>query len=394
MSFDPTNEPDLPRQGPRDSEGGEQPTRPQQPADTQQPADSPSAGTASIAPTGSVSQGEGSSWQSQVNPYRVANPDAPAGIGRGEIPEDAMVVEVDSRRPRSWSAIAVVFLSLGAFLVMSGIAAAVSVWGVHGELNVKVLRDPESMKKVTQSRFWLTVLVVIPQLAMVAPAVFAAALSSRPTRERLGLVRGHWPIWAWIAAAVATPLVGLISSVIIGALLEPSESLEQMSSVFRDHGANGFLFPLALMIGATPAICEELLFRGYVQTRLTRSWGPIAGILMASGLFAIFHMDLVHVIAVFPLGMFLGFVSWRSGSLFPAMMGHFVNNVISVVAVVLAPEDQSDITLAMPVAFLSLGILGLGFLGAMAVIAATIAYPAPQSDPPTALLVSTDGSRL
>ena len=36
------------------------------------------------------------------------------------------------------------------------------------------------------------------------------------------------------------------------------------------------------MIGLTPAICEELLFRGYIQTRLTQAMHPIFGILIAS----------------------------------------------------------------------------------------------------------------
>ncbi len=39
-------------------------------------------------------------------------------------------------------------------------------------------------------------------------------------------------------------------------------------------------------------------------------------------------MDLVHVIAVFPLGLYLGWITLQSGSLFPAMIGHFVNNSI------------------------------------------------------------------
>ena len=83
--------------------------------------------------------------------------------------------------------------------------------------------------------------------------------------------------------------------------------------MFRSHGQNGFLFPLALMIGATPAICEELLFRGYIQTRLVRSLGPLLGVGIASFLFAAFHLDLVHVIAVFPLGRLprLGHVAKR-----------------------------------------------------------------------------------
>ena len=120
-------------------------------------------------------------------------------------------------------------------------------------------------------------------------------------------------------------------------------------------GERDFLIPLALMIGATPALCEELLFRGYVQTRLTRVIGASrSGIFVASLLFAAFHIDLVHVIAVFPMGLFFG---WRLGEavrIFPAMLGHFVNNVISVFAVVIAPDGQTDV-LSLPTVAVSLG---------------------------------------
>ena len=143
------------------------------------------------------------------------------------------------------------------------------------------------------------------------------------------------------------------------------------------------------MIGATPAICEELLFRGYVQTRLNRAMGPAAGILIASMLFAGFHMDFVHVIAVFPLGLFLGFVAWRSGSLLPAMMGHFVNNVVSVVAVVLAPQNETDV-LALPIAMISFSVMSFGLLGILAVIGASVAFPNPSPVPALGILVSGD----
>ena len=224
-------------------------------------------------------------------------------------------------------------------------------------------------------------MVVTPQ-THAGGAIGRRGLLCHPSKlaERLGLVRGHWPVWTWFAAAAATPLVGLVSSVVVGQFLSESASLKMMSEVFREHGQSGFLIPLAMMIGATPAICEELLFRGYVQTRLTRSAGPILGIVIASMLFAAFHMDIVHVIAVLPLGLFLGWVSYRSGSLFPAIIGHFVNNVVSVFAVVYAPEGQTDV-LALPAIVVSISIIGLGMMGMAVVITASVLYGRPDPVP-------------
>ncbi|MCO8122459.1 CPBP family intramembrane metalloprotease [Stieleria sp. TO1_6] len=267
-------------------------------------------------------------------------------------------------RPRIWTALLLPLVSLASFLATSFVMSFVAVFVVHGKINGPMMLDPETMRTVSASRLGLILLVIVPQFALVFPALLAAFLSPVPTLQRLSLVRGHWPLWAWLAAAVTTPLVGWASSILIGSLLEQSENLKMMTNVFRGHGESGFLIPLALLIGTTPAICEELLFRGYVQTRLTRALSPASGILISSLLFALFHLDWIHIMAVFPLGVYLGFITWRSGSILPAMLGHFFNNAISVVAVVLAPEDPNQQVSPEMAMFLSLVLL-TGLIGSV-----------------------------
>jgi membrane protease YdiL (CAAX protease family) len=286
-------------------------------------------------------------------------------------------------RPRMWTVFAVVVASIVFFLSASLFFSLLAILVVHGSLDMTTLSNAQNLADVSRSRIGLFIMVVMPQFALVLPAVVAAFASPTPFTRRLSLVRGHWPVWVWFAAALATPLVGLFSSMVCGLFLSESEGLKAMSEIFRDHGASGFLIPLSLMIGLTPAICEELLFRGYVQTRLTKSMHPLLGILIASFLFAVFHLDYVHVIAVFPMGVFLGWVSWRSGSLVPAMLGHFVNNVISVVAVVYAPDGEADV-FAAPVIAISAAIVSLGIVGMSATVTASIAYGPPTTQsPPT-----------
>ncbi|KAA1259704.1 CAAX amino terminal protease self- immunity [Rubripirellula obstinata] len=307
----------------------------------------------------------------EPNPY--ANFDAP----QPEMPQPVEILPTP--RYRLWTVFAIVLASIATFFFASVVFTFVAIFVVHGELSLELLGDTSKILEVSRDRLGLFIMVVLPQFALVLPAIIAARLSPTPLMQRLSLVRGHWPIWVWFAAALATPLVGLVSSMVCGMFLNESESLKEMSQIFRDHGASGFLIPLSMMIGLTPAVCEELLFRGYIQTRLVKAWHPIIGILIASFLFAIFHMDLVHVIAVFPMGVFLGWVSWRSGSLIPAMMGHFVNNVISVVAVVMAPEGEADV-LAAPVIAVSLAIIALGIAGMSATVTASIAFGPPPAD--------------
>ncbi|TWU44090.1 CAAX amino terminal protease self- immunity [Novipirellula aureliae] len=293
--------------------------------------------------------------------------------GKDELP---IIIASLARRPRWWTPLAVVGISLGVFLFVSFVATFLAFFIVHGSPSPAMFADPANTTKVFESRVGMVLLILVPQCSMIIPPLIAAYLSPVEMRKRLSLVRGHWPIWVWIAAAFATPLVGMVSSMIVGSFMQDSESLKQMSEAFRFHGKTGFLIPIAFLIGATPAICEELLFRGYVQTRLNQSWGPLLGILVSSFLFAAFHMDFVHIIAVFPIGLYLGWLSWRSGSLFPAMLAHFVNNFISVVAVTLAPAEQAEMVGAPTVAIF-LVILGMGVLGVTTVIMASIYFGRP-----------------
>ncbi len=184
--------------------------------------------------------------------------------------------------------------------------------------------------------------VIIPQLAMVVPALVVVWLLAESVRRRLGFVRGHWPLWLWIPAAMGTLTVAMASGFMVQYVVQPfwgeSQSLGQMSELFRSLGQGGRMLPLALVIGITPGIFEELLFRGYLQTGLTRRWGPLAGVSAASFAFAIFHVDPVHAAGVLLIGVYLGWVYWASGSLFPAMLGHFFNNFFSVMAIVAIPQ--------------------------------------------------------
>ncbi len=268
--------------------------------------------------------------------------------------------------------------SAAAFVVTSGLVTIVAMAIVVGPFDLASLQDPDAMAQVVRSRIGFPLVVVIPQFALIVLPLAVVVLSRSSTRRGLGLVRGHWPLWAWLAAGLAVPLVGMVSGVVSGFFFEESDHLRVMTEIFREHGRGGFLIPLALMIGLTPAICEELLFRGFAQTRLTRSLGPVAAIVLVSITFAAFHWDPVHAVAVFPIGLFLGLISWRSGSLFPAMLGHFMNNVISVAAVTMAPEDASDVLELPGSILLVLGVFSAGLIGIGAVVAASVLYGRPD----------------
>jgi membrane protease YdiL (CAAX protease family) len=79
---------------------------------------------------------------------------------------------------------------------------------------------------------------------------------------------------------------------------------------------------LPIVIGVLAGFCEELLFRGAIQTPIERRLPPWAAIFLTAVLFGAFHFDLNGLPIRTGLGMLLGWLAWRSGSIFPAMLAH------------------------------------------------------------------------
>lgn len=109
----------------------------------------------------------------------------------------------------------------------------------------------------------------------------------------------------------------------------PSSHLEFLSDMIREpEGGRALL--IAALVTLVPALCEELFFRGFVQSRLCAIWPPGAAILLTSIVFAMVHFDPQHVIAVLPIGLYLGWTAWKSGSVFTSMLLHALNDLAAV----------------------------------------------------------------
>ncbi len=85
-----------------------------------------------------------------------------------------------------------------------------------------------------------------------------------------------------------------------------------------------------MLVLLVPGVCEELAFRGFILTGLRRRFGPWTAILLCSLLFAFYPMNVFQVLPAFVLGVALGILSVRSGSVLPGMLFHVVNSVLVV----------------------------------------------------------------
>lgn len=246
--------------------------------------------------------------------------------------------------PRIWPTLVVVFCVVPVFLITStGVTLLLLI--VASNADTAVLVDPVRVQALLNEiavSISGVVFLFLPHLLIIGgAAVIPAILSSVPARQRLGLVRGKLPLWTWPILMLSVPFTGMIMYLIFPALgEEPGDSMRFVVTMVQ--GASGVGFAVVLIIVAFQAgIFEELLFRGYVQTRLMRVWPAVWAIALPSAIFAIMHMDWRHILVLIPMAAWFGIVAWRVGSVWPTIIGHCFNNAYSVIAIRMT--DPADI---------------------------------------------------
>ena len=175
-------------------------------------------------------------------------------------------------------------------------------------------------------------LIVIQQLTMVAcPAVFMGVLLTTSLRATFRL---RMPSLTAMAigvglAIVAHPLSLELSQFLVERQVFPElpESARQVMTLMKAGEKPTWL--LLLVFAVTPAICEELAFRGFILSGLARGGRLAIAVGVSSLMFGIIHMIPQQAFNAALLGLVLGLLAIYSRSLFPAMAFHFCNNAIA-----------------------------------------------------------------
>jgi membrane protease YdiL (CAAX protease family) len=121
-------------------------------------------------------------------------------------------------------------------------------------------------------------------------------------------------------------------------------------------------------VGLAAPVCEEFFFRGvFLQGLRTPPWTPEKAIVVTAVVFSVFHLDPVGFLARVELGVLFGWLVVRTGSLWPSILAHAANNLVSTVlfftAKELSPEKQQAAAhgaeLLAVLMFASLGVVAL-----------------------------------
>jgi ABC-2 type transport system permease protein/sodium transport system permease protein len=158
----------------------------------------------------------------------------------------------------------------------------------------------------------------------------------------------HWPAWLTLAGAL---LLGLgLWPIIIQVMqwlhvdLQP-EAQEQAKRLVQQMKSAGMVLAVPL---ALAAVTEELFFRGYLFAALQRLVRPLTVIVVTAVLFGVMHsiiggsIGARQLIPATLMGLVLGCVRWRSGSVLPGMALHMAHNVILAFLLVSLDESASE----------------------------------------------------
>ncbi len=153
-----------------------------------------------------------------------------------------------------------------------------------------------------------------------------------PWREALAW-RPVKPI-VWLAVVLGAPAVHLaglaVAKLSFYVFPLPEEALEEMSKAILP--AELPLWQLLLLVAVLPGICEEIAFRGVLLHALRRRFHPVLLCLVVGAVFGLFHMALVRLLPTAAIGVVLAALTLMTGSIFPAMLWHALNNAIGILA--------------------------------------------------------------
>lgn len=99
---------------------------------------------------------------------------------------------------------------------------------------------------------------------------------------------------------------------------------------------------IAVLAVIIAPVFEELVFRGFLQPAFCKAIGNYQGTVVVSLIFAIIHLNYIDYPSAFVsmviLALILGFTRLYYNSTIPGIVGHFLNNLIASIVILMGPH--------------------------------------------------------
>jgi hypothetical protein len=198
---------------------------------------------------------------------------------------------------------------------------------------------------------------VLTIVIFLLPALVFAYLSDKRPMQYIGLKNPVPARFWWIGIVLmllSFPLASWLNQVnqhlhlpafmksTENALRSAEANANELMEAMLDMKKPTDLASMLIIVALLPAICEELFFRGVVQRLFIQIFQrPWTGIIITAILFSAFHGQFLGFFPRVFLGILLGAICWYSGSIWPSILAHFINNAMQVILVY---KDKAFIT--------------------------------------------------
>jgi membrane protease YdiL (CAAX protease family) len=183
-----------------------------------------------------------------------------------------------------------------------------------------------------QNPTFTVVATFLQGVIFIGTAVLFASFAGKPRAEHFGLRRTRfWPTVGWAA-------LGLFSFYAVAALYTAIVQPDAEQTVAQDLGADQGTFGMiaaGFMVICVAPLAEEFFFRGFFYRALRSRYSVLVAALIDGILFGIIHWDLstgdslLIVPPLAALGFMFCLVYERTGSLYPVIALHALNNAIA-----------------------------------------------------------------
>lgn len=172
--------------------------------------------------------------------------------------------------------------------------------------------------------------VLATQLIILGVPLLAAVYTKKDMKKTFSLRgTGFRSIFGAFFMGIGAIFIGLIITAFTSLIFKESAVNVDISTA--SLMGDSFVKTL-LVVAVAPAICEELMFRGYVLSAISGSAGIKRAIIISACIFGAYHMSLVKFFTTAFLGLVIAIVVWKTESIIPGMIMHFLNNSLAVIS--------------------------------------------------------------
>ncbi len=155
-------------------------------------------------------------------------------------------------------------------------------------------------------------------ISMVALLAFAIKMR--------GSARFSWKKVAPQVYILALPLV-ISLSVLMEPLINAIPMPNWIKELFNQFLTNDIYSYITIAIAAP--LLEEIIFRGIILSGFLKRYSPVTAVIMSAVIFGIFHLNPWQFIPAFVIGLVIGWLYWKTNSIIPGIVIHFINNSLA-----------------------------------------------------------------